>query len=64
MNKGIILAIASILTFSSCHSVSPNADEETVLVKKPWFFGHGGVDMTPCKIWINLVCFKYSWSKL
>ena len=49
MNKGIILAIASILTFSSCHRVSPNADEETVLVKKPWFFGHGGVDMTPIK---------------
>lgn len=49
MNKGIILAIASILTFSSCHSVSPNADEEAVLVKKPWFFGHGGVDMTPIK---------------
>lgn len=49
MNKGIILAIASILIFSSCHSVSPNADEEVVLVKKPWFFGHGGVDMTPIK---------------
>ena len=49
MNKGIILAIASILTFSFGHSVSPNADEEAVLVKQPWFFGHGGVDMTPIK---------------
>ena len=24
-----------------------DADEETVLVKKPWFFGHGGVDNDP-----------------
>lgn len=32
---------------SSCRFVSPDADEETVLVKKPWFFGHGGVDNDP-----------------
>lgn len=31
----------------SCHGVRPDADEEAVLIKKPWFFGHGGVDMDP-----------------
>ena len=31
------LLLVSILTFTSCHSVSPDADEEAVLVKKPWF---------------------------
>jgi regulator of protease activity HflC (stomatin/prohibitin superfamily) len=30
-----------------CHSVSPDADEEAVLIYKPWIWGHGGVDMTP-----------------
>ena len=32
------------LLATSCHSVSPDADEEAVLIYKPWFFGHGGVD--------------------
>lgn len=43
-----ILAVAciSIATLTSCHSVSPDADEESVLIYKPWFFGHGGVDET------------------
>lgn len=31
------------LTMTSCHSVSPSADEEAVLIDYPWFFGHGGV---------------------
>lgn len=38
------LLLVSILTFTSCHSVSPDADEEAVIVKKPWFIGHGGVE--------------------
>ena len=32
---------------AGCHGVCPGADEESVLTMKPWFFGHGGVDMTP-----------------
>ena len=40
----LAVACASIATLSSCHSVSPDADEEAVLIYKPWFFGHGGVD--------------------
>jgi hypothetical protein len=37
------------LTAVSCHGVRPDADEEAVLIKKPWFFGHGGVDDEPVK---------------
>jgi regulator of protease activity HflC (stomatin/prohibitin superfamily) len=32
---------------TSCHGVRPEAGEESVLIYKPWFFGHGGVDMNP-----------------
>ena len=37
-----IMFIATVLT--SCHGVSPDGDEVAVLIKKPWFFGHGGVE--------------------
>lgn len=50
MKKMMILlavACASIATMTSCHGVRPEAGEESVLVYKPWFFGHGGVDMDP-----------------
>ena len=41
--KFIFLAFIASLTMVSCHFVTPNADEEAVLIDKPWFFGHGGV---------------------
>lgn len=47
MKKFFTIALIGILALTSCHSVSPDADEEAVLIYKPWFFGHGGVDMTP-----------------
>ncbi len=49
MKKVIYLFVALIaaVTFSSCHGVRPNADEEAVLIEKPWFFGHGGVNESP-----------------
>lgn len=31
------------LALSGCHSVKPDAGHEAVLVRKPWFFGRGGV---------------------
>lgn len=46
MRKILFLFVAS-LAIVSCHSVSPDADEEAVLIKKPWFFGHGGVEDEP-----------------
>ena len=42
-----LLMCASFISLTSCHGVRPDADEEAVLIKKPWFFGHGGVDMVP-----------------
>lgn len=42
-----IFAVIGIISLSSCHGVRPEADEEAVLVYKPWFFGHGGVDSEP-----------------
>ena len=43
----LAVAFASIATMTSCHGVRPEAGEEAVLIYKPWFIGHGGVDMTP-----------------
>ncbi|NDV64024.1 SPFH domain-containing protein [Bacteroides sp. 224] len=43
----LIIALFACVTFTSCHGVRPDADEETVLIKKPWFFGHGGVEAKP-----------------
>lgn len=45
----ILTALVMCFAFSltSCHGVRPDADEEAVLIAKPWFFGHGGVDMDP-----------------
>ena len=39
--------IALIICIMLVHSVSPDADEEAVLIKKPWIFGHGGVVNSP-----------------
>lgn len=45
MKKAILLLVA-IFSLTSCYRVTPNGDEESVLVSKPYFFGHGGVDET------------------
>ena len=42
---GLVLA----LMLSGCSVYSPDAGHEVVLVEKPWFFGHGGVDQDPVK---------------
>lgn len=43
-----ILTIAIFATMmQSCYNAKTDADEEVVLVMKPWIFGHGGVDDTP-----------------
>ena len=49
MKKFLFILVALVMSFSmtSCHNVSPDADEEAVLIYKPWFFGHGGVDNNP-----------------
>jgi hypothetical protein len=42
-----VLLFATMLAMTSCHGVAPDADEEAVLIYKPWFFGSGGVDDEP-----------------
>jgi len=43
-----LLCIALIcFTISACNYTSVDAGEEAVLIYKPWFFGHGGVDKDP-----------------
>ena len=34
---------------AGCHAIAPDAGHEAVLIHKPWFFGHGGVDPTAVK---------------
>lgn len=47
-NKLTLTTIAlATVTLTSCYQVQPDAGKESVLVYKPMFFGHGGVDETP-----------------
>jgi regulator of protease activity HflC (stomatin/prohibitin superfamily) len=43
------IALTGMGLIVGCHSYAPNAGHEIVLVKKPIFFGHGGVDPDPVK---------------
>lgn len=48
MKKSILLIVAIVMmTMTSCYRVQPNAGEESVLVKQPYLFGHGGVEEEP-----------------
>ena len=45
--------------FSGCLTPSSvGAGEEVVLVKKPWFFGHGGVEAEPVKTGLVWTAFS------
>src|SRR5215475_3953439 len=46
--KYILMALVALI-LSGCSSYAPDAGYEVVLVKKPWFFGHGGVVDTSVK---------------
>ena len=56
----IALLSATMLSMTSCHSVSPDADEEAVLIAKPWFLGHGGVEKNAVKTGLTWVWFSTS----
>ena len=43
----VILLIVTLL--GGCSVYAPDAGHEVVLIKKPWFFGHGGVEDQPVK---------------
>lgn len=48
MKTGTRLGLAPLLfALAACHAVSPDFGEEAVLIRKPWFFGSGGVVPEP-----------------
>ena len=50
MNKLLIVCVLfSVLFQLGCSVYAPDAGHEVVLVEKPFFFGHGGVDPEPVK---------------
>lgn len=42
-----VLSLCLMLGMNSCINVAPGAGEEAVLIHKPYFFGHGGIDEKP-----------------
>ncbi len=47
--KNSLLLAGCALSLAGCGYVSPDAGQEAVLVRQPWFFGAGGVDSEPVK---------------
>lgn len=50
----IVIALL-VLVLGGCGWAAPDAGTEAVLIVKPWFFGHGGVDPEPIKTGRTLV---------
>jgi regulator of protease activity HflC (stomatin/prohibitin superfamily) len=51
------LAFVAALLAGACGTVQPDAGHEAVLVRKPLFFGSGGVDPAPVKPGLKYVAF-------
>jgi len=52
-----LLACVGVVFVSACTAAAPDPGQEAVLVRKPWVFGHGGVETTPVKTgrsWVAL----------
>ena len=47
--KRLALVVAMVVLNMACSSVTPDAGQEAVLIRKPMFIGHGGVDQVPVK---------------
>ena len=59
--KLCLMAIISTIYFTGCFTPSPiDAGEEAVIIKKPWFLGHGGVEPTPEKTGLVWTAFSTS----
>lgn len=56
--KRIILACCICVVTTGCSYTSVDAGEEAVLIYKPYFFGHGGVDPTPVKTGATWTAWK------
>jgi regulator of protease activity HflC (stomatin/prohibitin superfamily) len=47
--RGLAFTVTAALALAGCSVYSPDAGHEVVLIEKPWFFGHGGVDAESVK---------------
>jgi regulator of protease activity HflC (stomatin/prohibitin superfamily) len=54
----IILLGLFMIILSSCGWAAPDAGTEAVLIQKPWFIGHGGVDPEPIRTGRSLVAWS------
>jgi regulator of protease activity HflC (stomatin/prohibitin superfamily) len=52
--KGLMISL-SALALTACGYAAPDAGQQGVLTRKPWFFGSGGVDMTPIQTGSKIV---------
>ena len=43
----VLLGVIAALGLAGCSVAAPDAGHQIVVVRKPWFFGHGGVASTP-----------------
>jgi uncharacterized membrane protein YqiK len=59
--KRLIVAGWILAGCVGCGSVAPDAGHEGVLIRKPIFFGHGGVDDTPVKTGRSFVAITTDW---
>src|SRR4029077_2424256 len=48
-HTSLLLLILFVMCMAGCSTYSPDAGHEVVLVDKPWFFGHGGVESESVK---------------
>ena len=59
--KLMLLGLLVAISFSGCFTPSTiDAGEEGVLIKKPWFLGHGGVEPEPIKTGLTWTAFSTS----
>lgn len=56
-----VLSLMMVFNFTSCTRVAPDAGVEAVKIHKPWFFGNGGVDMTPVETGLEYTWFSTSY---
>ena len=50
----ILLAIVGLIA-AACGRAAPDGGQEAVLIRKPWFFGHGGVVQQPVRTGLSYV---------
>jgi len=53
----LLWIVATLLILSACSRQGPDPGHEIVLVRKPWFFGHGGIVDEPVKTGLSFTAW-------